>query len=161
MSRFHVGVAALVAAVAGSANAAIVVYNFSMDGAQEVPPVATPGFGSATVTLNTDTGQVSLTGTYNDLIGTVTAAHIHGLAAPGSNAGVILALTHTGGTSGTLTGAGVFSAANIQGMLDGLTYVNVHTTFKAGGEIRGQVVPAPASIGLLGLAGLVASRRRR
>ncbi|MCC6427377.1 MAG: CHRD domain-containing protein [Phycisphaerales bacterium] len=152
--------AALVAAVAGSSSAAIVVYNFSMDGLQEVPAVVTTGNGQATVTLDTVSGAVSVTGTYQELIGTVTASHIHGLAAPGSNAGVIVTLNHTGGSTGTISGNGVLTATQIQGMLDGLTYVNVHSTFKAGGEIRGQVVPAPASLALLGLAGLAGRRRR-
>ncbi|MBL8963208.1 MAG: CHRD domain-containing protein [Phycisphaeraceae bacterium] len=153
--------AVILAASAGAANAAIVVYNFGLDGLQEVPANASPGIGSATVTLDTVSGAVSVTGTYSGMIGTVTAAHIHGLAPVGVNAGILIHLTHTGGTSGTLGGGGVLSAANIQGMLDELTYINVHTTFLPGGEIRGQVVPTPASLALMGLGGLAGLRRRR
>lgn len=161
MNKPVVLVAALVAAVAGSAQAEIKVYTFGLDGLQEVPAVVTPAFGSATVTLDTISGAVSVAGEYHDLIGTVTASHIHGLAAVGSNAGVIVTLSPSGGSSGTITGNGVLNPTQIQGMLDGLCYVNVHSTFKPGGEIRGQIVPAPASLALGGLLGLAGARRRR
>ena len=60
------------------------------------------------------------------------------------------------------------------GMIDGLTYVNLHTSQNPGGEIRGQVTIAPASspiptlgnsvkaimVVLLLLAGAFALRRR-
>lgn len=153
--------AALVAAGAGAAQASIKVYNFALEGVQEVPAVNTTAFGSATVTLDTVSGAVSVNATYNGLLGTVTASHIHGLAGPGVNAGVIVTLSPSGGTTGTVTGNGVLNATQIQGMLDGLCYVNVHSTFKPGGEIRGQVVPAPASLTMAGFAGLVGARRRR
>ena len=148
---------------AGAAQGAIITYNFSLDGLQEVPPVATPATGSATVVLNDVTGAVTVSGTYTDLIGTVTASHIHAPAAPGVNAGVILALTVAppGGTSGTITGAGTLSPANVANMLAGLTYINVHSSFRPGGEIRGQVLPEPASLVMLGLLALPMLRRRR
>lgn len=146
--------------LAASAGAATVQFDFPLDGLQEVPPVATPGSGSATVILNTDTGEISVSGTFQDLIGTTTASHIHGLAAAGANAGIVLPLTITGGvTSGTVTGNGTLTAPQVQGVLDGLTYLNIHTSFKPGGEIRGQVVPEPTSLGLLALAGLLMRRR--
>ncbi|HLO42321.1 MAG TPA: CHRD domain-containing protein [Phycisphaerales bacterium] len=161
MNKLALVAAALVAGTVASSNAAIVVYNFALEGVQEVPSVVTTGSGSATVTLDTVSGAVTVSGTYQNMQGTVTASHIHGLAAPGVNAGVIVTITHTGGTSGTLSANGILNATQIQGMLDGLTYVNVHSTFKSTGEIRGQVVPTPASLAMLGLGGLVAARRRR
>ena len=44
----------------------------------------------------------------------------------------------------------------------GTAYVNIHSTFASGGEIRGFLqVPAPSGVALLGLGGLVIARRRR
>ncbi len=149
---------------AGSAPAAIVNFTADLDGLQENPSVVTTGFGFATITLDTDTFEVNVSGTFSGLIGTTTVSHVHGLAPVGTNAGVIFGLTiDTGVSSGSFTGTGTLSAAQAQGMLDGLTYINVHTTQFGGGEIRGQIiqVPAPATAGLLGLGGLVAARRRR
>jgi len=55
-------------------------------------------------------------------------------------------------------------AAFIAGLTSGRTYLNIHTTAFAGGEIRGFVVPEPMTMSLvaLGLAGAgFVSRRRR
>ena len=140
-----------------------------LTGGQEVPPVATSGIGTCTIILDDVTGSVSVTGSFSGLGSTATAAHIHGLAAPGVNAGIIVALTETGGTSGSVSGGGVLTPAEITGMLGGLTYVNVHTTINGGGEIRGQITAAVPSmpwsyaavLAVLALAGgaFVLSRR--
>jgi len=139
------GLMAFVAAagIVAAAQAEIIVYNIPMKGSQEVPSNASPGTGTAQITLNTTTGGVSVTGSYSGMLSNVTAAHIHGLAAAGANAGVIVGLTTSGGTTGTISGSGTLTAGQVTGMQNGLTYVNVHTTGLPGGEIRGQIVPLP------------------
>ncbi len=114
-------------------------FEFDMDGSQEVPPNISLGRAACGVTLDEATGNVSVGCTYEGMTGITAAAHIHGLAQPGVNASVIVPLTEIGDRSGTITGGGTLTPAQVQGMLDGLTYVNLHTDFKPGGEIRGQI----------------------
>lgn len=82
----------------------------------------------------------------------VTAAHIHGPAGAGVNAGVLVGL-FAGPTTGDVNGqlvSGTFTAANMVNtnvsmdsllvlMRNGQSYVNVHTVENPGGEIRGQI----------------------
>ena len=133
------GIAALSLAAPASA-LGVHVYTLPLSPAQEVPPVASAGSGACTVTLDDVTGSVTVSGFYTGLTSNATLAHIHGPAPVGVNAGIIVTLTHTGGTSGTISGGGTLSPANITNMLNGLTYVNVHTVNNGGGELRGQIV---------------------
>jgi hypothetical protein len=57
---------------------------------------------------------------------------------------------------GTAAGA---EAGLINAVLEGKAYVNIHTTFAPGGEIRGflQQVPEPASLVVWGLFGAISS----
>ncbi len=153
---------------ATQASAAIVLFDIQLDGLQETPPVATPGFGTGSLTLDDVTGGYTINGTFNDLIGTSTDAHIHGPAAIGVGpAGVIVGLTvDVGVSSGAFSGAGTFTAPQMTDLLAGLYYVNIHSSIEPGGEIRGQItqVPEPASVVLIALGGValaVASRIRR
>ncbi len=118
-------------------------YNVVLDAGQEIPAPslggATPS-GTAAVSVNTITGDVSVSGTFTGLTSNATASHIHGLAAPGSAAGVILPLTIDSATSGSLSGGGTLSSSNLAGLLAGSTYINIHTPNNGPGEIRGQIV---------------------
>jgi hypothetical protein len=155
---------AVALALGGRTSATVVTYNFGLDGLQEVPPVNTTGWGVATVTLDTVSGLLTWDVAYFDLLSPSTAAHFHGAALPGQNAGVQVDMgpgETFGVTSGTLNGSATINAAQIQDVLDGLWYINIHSQLHPGGEIRGQVVPAPGALALLGLGALGAVRRRR
>ena len=85
----------------------------------------------------------------------VTATHIHGPAAAGANAGVLLGLSSSGNSpdcaTGTVNGILVSDAASNASSVsfdslmvllgNGNAYVNVHTSAFPGGEIRGQITP--------------------
>lgn len=108
-----------------------------MDGAQEVPPAATPGVGVAELSIGA-TGVASIVVSYGGLLGAPTASHIH-LGAVGTNGGVAVPLTASGGQFvATFTP----STAQLTALRGGQWYVNVHSTLFPGGEIRGQLGPA-------------------
>ncbi len=146
----YLGLIATVAFVARPVDArakpmVINTFNVLLNSGMEVPPSGTNGQGSATVTLDTVTGAVSVSGTYTNMSSNVILAHIHGPAPVGQNAGIIVTLAHTGGTSGSFSGAGVLTAGQVTAELNGLHYLNVHTSNFGGGEIRGQIAtPVPA-----------------
>jgi hypothetical protein len=131
-----------------SSSSALEVHTYSvvMTGAQEVPPVATAGLGTCIVTLDDVSGVVTVSGSFSGLTTSATLAHVHGLAGAGANAGILITLSETGGTSGSVSGSGTLSPANVTGMLGGLTYLNIHTTMHAGGEIRGQITASVPSM---------------
>lgn len=141
-----------------------VVYNLeaTLSGTQEVPPNASPGTGSATITYDDFTEVLSWAINWSGLQGTVTAAHFHGPAAAGVNAGVQVHLPLVGNSS--ISSAGI-TGGQASALLAGNWYINVHTDQFPGGEIRGQVYRTPdagSTIALFaaGLLGLVALRRR-
>jgi hypothetical protein len=107
---------------------------------QEVPPVSGSGNGKADFTLNPATKQLSWNVNYDGLSGPATAAHIHGPAAPGSNAGVVVNLAPNG-MSNPLQGSTTLTDAQMADLTSGKDYVNVHTANNKGGEIRGQIMP--------------------
>jgi hypothetical protein len=119
------------------------VLSATLDGAQETPPVPTTATGSAVITVDDVTGYVHVIGTFNNLTTPINNVHLHGLAGPGVPAGVLFGLTSSGSTSGTYEGSATLTPAQVTGVLDGLSYVNVHSTMHGGGEIRGQAIFDP------------------
>ena len=151
----------------------------NLTGANEVPPVASPGTGIATVVLDPTAQTIQINATFSGLTSNDTAAHIHCCAPLGTNAGVATTVPAFPGfplgvTSGTyssvvfdLTQPTIYNpafvtleggtiplaeAALIAGIQNGQTYLNIHTMINPGGEIRGQLepVPEPTTLLLLG-----------
>ncbi|HXU00287.1 MAG TPA: CHRD domain-containing protein, partial [Polyangia bacterium] len=111
----------------------------SLTGTQEVPANTSAATGNVQVMLNKATGAITVTGSFQNLSSTATAAHIHGPAAVGSTAAVIMPLTVPSATSGTVTGTATMSTVQMNDMLNQMTYVNIHSTMFPDGEIRAQV----------------------
>ena len=106
-----------------------------MTGANEVPPNASTGTGTAKVDL--DGNVLKWTVTYSGTTGPVTAGHFHGPAMAGANAGVVVPFP--GPISSPITGTATLTAAQVADLKAGLWYVNLHTAANPGGELRGQV----------------------
>ena len=109
----------------------------ALTGAQEVPPVTTSGSGTVDSTFDKSTNTLTWTVTYSGLSGPVTAGHIHGPAAAGANAGVVIPFT--GNLLSPITGKATLTAAQAADLAAGRYYVNLHTAKNPGGEIRAQL----------------------
>ena len=184
--------AAALLACAGQAHA--VTYIATLSGPAESPPNASAGVGTASVFIDETTDIMDVHVSFSGLTGTTTASHIHCCTAVAktSTAGVATEVPFfdsfpIGVTSGTylhlfnLLDASAYNpafvaanggtaasaeAALIAGLNADKAYLNIHTSFKPGGEIRGflSVVPEPSSWALMilgaGLAGAGLRRRR-
>tara|TARA_R110002094_G_scaffold69802_2_gene78679 strand:+ start:1709 stop:3232 length:1524 start_codon:yes stop_codon:yes gene_type:complete len=116
-------------------------YAASLDSAQEVPANGSAGRGWGIVRNDAGTDLVNVYLRYEGLAAAATAAHVH-LGLPGTNGGVVFALTSTG--PNTYTGQANIGAALIPALEAGGMYLNLHTAAFGGGEIRGQIVKANA-----------------
>lgn len=125
-------------ATIGAASAAILHFEASLDGKSEVPATTSAGMGQLLATLDTATKSLSYTLTFQGLTGPAGAAHFHGPAKAGANAGVAVGI----GTNitGPVSGKATLTDAQMKDLQAGMWYVNVHTAANKGGEIRGQVV---------------------
>jgi hypothetical protein len=100
-----------------------------------VPPTGSPAKGTGVFIVDTAANTVSYQITVEGLLGVEPAAHIHGFAAPGSNAGVKITTV----PGATKTGVWPYPESDEAGILAGRAYVNVHTTMFPAGELRGQM----------------------
>jgi hypothetical protein len=127
---------------AGEVRGQVVPLNAQLDGAQEVGPVATPASGWGVFTIDPLVNELRYHVVFTGLSGAETAAHIHGPAIHGTNAGVLLSLPAGSPKIGTW----LYAETQEADILNGRTYVNVHSAAFPGGEIRGQIVPTVVPI---------------
>jgi hypothetical protein len=112
-------------------------YKVILDGKSEVPATTSTGTGTADVDYDAATKKMTWTLTYSGLTGPATAAHFHGPAETGKNAGVKIPISNV--TSSPVEGSATLTDEQAADLLAGKYYVNVHTAANPGGEIRGQV----------------------
>ncbi|HEY1311132.1 MAG TPA: CHRD domain-containing protein [Pseudolabrys sp.] len=123
-------------AFAAPSMAASMTFKANLDGKSEVPPNDSKATGTVTATYDTDSKKLTWKGSYKDLSGAATAAHFHGPAAPGKNAGVLVPIAPA---TSPLEGSATLTDDQAKALLAGDVYVNVHTAANKGGEIRGQL----------------------
>jgi hypothetical protein len=161
-----------------AAQAAITVYNVTLNGPTEGTPSL--GTGTGNVTYDSVTHQLTVFAIFSGLTGATTASHIHAATASPftGTAGVATQLptfsafplgVNSGSFSQTLdltlasswnpayvtSNGGTTASAEaalVAAMNSGRSYLNIHTNQFPGGEIRGflvAVVPEPASWALM------------
>jgi hypothetical protein len=160
------------------ASATPITFVATLLGSTEIPPTGSPGIGHAVVEIDPTAHLLDVTITFSGLLSGTTASHIHCCIVQPGNAGVATTTPTFPGfplgvTSGSyhqvfntslastwnpafvaLNGGSIAAteAAFFAGMIAGQTYLNIHTTMFPGGELRGILIPEPATLLLLGVA---------
>ncbi len=135
-SMFAMGAA--LALACGPASAEALKYKADLNGPSENPPTASKGVGGVEADYDAATKTLSWSGTYSDLTGPEIAAHFHGPAAAGANAGVLVPVD---ARASPFMGSATLTDEQAKDFADGLVYFNIHTAQNKGGEIRGQLAP--------------------
>ncbi len=127
--------AAITAVLAAApASAETLAFKADLKGASEVPPTDSTATGTATVDVDTATKELKWTIQFSGLTGDATAAHFHGPATVGENAGPAVDI------SGKIeSGSATLTDAQLADLQAGKLYINIHTAKFPDGEIRGQV----------------------
>ena len=113
------------------------MFKAALDAEHQVPPNDSKGTGTAEISYDTATKNLTWTVTFSGLKGAATAAHFHGPAEPGKNASVAVPIGNN--PTSPAKGSAMLTDAQAADLMAGRWYVNVHTADHRGGEIRGQV----------------------
>ena len=132
-------VTALALMVSTASHADLLNLGATLSGAAEVPSNTSAGMGQLQAEFDKATKTLRYTLRYSGLSGPVKAAHFHGPAEAGKNAGVALGINNA--SESPVQGSAVLTADQAADLLAGKWYVNLHTAANPGGEVRGQVIP--------------------
>src|SRR5436190_24137297 len=112
-------------------------FKANMTAGEEVPANDSKGTGNAELSYDTTTKMLTWTVNFSGLTGPATAAHFHGPAEPGKNAGVAVLIGNN--PTSPAKGSATLTDAQAADLMAGKWYVNIHTAANRGGEIRGQL----------------------
>lgn len=124
-------------------------YFFALSSDQSTTGSEDPSTGIGQASL-TQAGEFTLNVEHG--VADSTAAHIHGPAGEGVAAGVVFGLN---AGLASLTLSTILGPQQIQHLLDGLYYVNIHTAENPGGAIRGQISNGGRGLPAAGLTALL------
>ena len=119
-----------------------------LSGLNEVPTNTSPAFGGTILTLDPAQTRLHYFIDAGQITG-VTMGHLH-RGVPGVNGPVVIPFTNAASlTNDTpISGTVDLAASDLNDLITGNFYANIHTTQHPGGEIRGQVIAAPNSLWL-------------
>jgi hypothetical protein len=105
-------------------------------------PMPVPAFnpsvvGSGSVTATLTGTKLAVTGTFEGLSASATAARVHKSPKPGIRGPVLFELTVTKGTSGSISGSLDLTAAQVQELGQGRYYVQLHSEKAPDGNLWG------------------------
>ena len=123
----------------GATTNTVLPFTAYLDGDSETPPTGVTGRGMGAFSL--EGSNLTYYITFTGLTGPATAGHIHAPFTPLTSGGVMVPFSVPAATSGTISGKVALTQDQITNLVNGLCYVNIHTTAHSGGEIRGQIVP--------------------
>jgi hypothetical protein len=129
------------AGTARLAEAAPKTFTVTLTGAQQVPPVASPGSGTANLAWDPATRTVTWSIAFAGLSSPATMSHFHN-AGPGKNGSVAVWLSTKGSPpTSPFSGSATLTPAQAAQFAAGEWYINLHSKDHPAGELRGQVVP--------------------
>ena len=99
---------------------------------------ASSAVGAAEFTLDRQTRELRWQITFSGLSSDAVSAHIHTTSGPGVTSGVTIDLAASG-VSNPLVGSATLNDLQIDDLVSGKDYVDIHTKLNLNGEIRGDI----------------------
>jgi len=121
----------------GDGIASTSIFAATLTSAQEVPSNASAATGSGTASVDMAPKVLTAAVSTGGIVGT--AAHIHN-GAPGVSGPIVFPLTETSAGSGRWSTTATLTVEQLNLLLSGNYYFNVHSVAFPGGEIRGQII---------------------
>lgn len=118
-------------------SAGSVGFSATLTGAAEVPANTSAATGRLDASFDKAKNTLRWTVTYSGLSGPATMAHFHGPALANANAGVAVPFPSA---LSPASGETMLTPTQVDDLMAGKWYANVHTALYPGGEIRGQVL---------------------